>query len=562
MNPVAGLSLDNPWPQGYVVPTGNTLGPLQDVGYGVGGIFRNHPSGYVQEYLFGLQDAITPDDSLEVDYFGNHGIRMITGGMSHSQLNPKYLSMGAPALNTQVRIRSTVTSLLDKAVAAWTSLRSSSRIFCSHIRNTVAWGRVSLQWDSLFTMHSRRSYNHRFHKGLNVLVSYTFSKFFDNVEGAQNWAVGGNSSPANNYDLAAEKSVDASDTPQSLVVSYIYQLPIGKGRAIGSGFNRKTDAVLGGWQISGVVTSRSGPPVHVSGNNWNSYGGNPRPNVIGNTSVSNRSIKEWFNTAAFEYAPYGDFGNAPRYFSNVRSPAYTNFDTAIMKSWFRSANRCVFSSGRKCSTLSITRISLLRAGPIVDAIRIRTPIAFPSSDKSPRPFRLERCNGQVSSIGDPPVRVRLKPLLFVLLAISEPGSGQQDRTPDVASLLAAAQEAQARNDYATAEDVYEKAVKLRSDIPELWANLGLMQDAVGRYSDAIESFRRATLLNPALYVPNLFLGIDYIHINHAQKAIPFLVKAESINARDPQAPLSLGRAYLSVRGFYCRQESLLASGCS
>ena len=118
------------------------------------------------------------------------------------------------------------------------------------------------------------------------------------------------------------------------------------------------------------------------------------------------------------------------------------------------------------------------------------------------------------------MKVCLKFLLLVLLAIPEPGSGQQDRTPDVASLLAAAQEAQARNDYATAEDVYEKAVKLRSDIPELWANLGLMQDAVGRYPDAIESFRRATLLNPALYVPNLFLGIDYIHINHAQKGNP------------------------------------------
>jgi hypothetical protein len=177
------------------------------------------------------------------------------------------------------------------------------------------------------------TYNHRFHRGLSVLVSYTFSKFLDNVEGAQNWAVGGNSSPANNHDLAAEKSVDASNTPQSLVVSYIYQLPIGKGRAVGAGFNRKTDAALGGWQLSGIVTSRSGPPVSVSGNNWNSYGGNPRPDVIGATRAQNRSIKEWFNTAAFSYAPYGDFGNAPRYFSNILSPAYNNFDTGIMKSW-------------------------------------------------------------------------------------------------------------------------------------------------------------------------------------------------------------------------------------
>lgn len=147
------------------------------------------------------------------------------------------------------------------------------------------------------------------------------------------------------------------------------------------------------------------------------------------------------------------------------------------------------------------------------------------------------------------MKVRLWLLLFVLLAILEPGFGQQDRTSEFASLLAVAQQAQARSDYVAAEAAYKEAVQLRSEMPELWANLGLMQDATGNYSDAIESFRRATLLKPALYVPNLFLGIDYTYINRAREAIPFLARAEAINPRDPQAPLSLGRAYLSVSNF-------------
>jgi tetratricopeptide (TPR) repeat protein len=145
------------------------------------------------------------------------------------------------------------------------------------------------------------------------------------------------------------------------------------------------------------------------------------------------------------------------------------------------------------------------------------------------------------------VRACLKILL--LLAISIRGFGQQEQTDEFASLVAAAQQAQASKDYAAAADAYKKAVKLRSGIPELWANLGLMQNATASYPEAIESFRRATLLKPALYVPNLFLGIDYTHIQRGQEAIPFLVKAEAINPRDPQAPLSLGRAYLSVRNF-------------
>jgi len=147
------------------------------------------------------------------------------------------------------------------------------------------------------------------------------------------------------------------------------------------------------------------------------------------------------------------------------------------------------------------------------------------------------------------MKVCLKSLLLILLAIPELGFGQQGQTPQFTILLTAAQEAQARGDYFAARDAYKKAVKLRSGLPELWTNLGLMQNATGNYPGAIESFRRAILLKPALYVPNLFLGIDYTHVGRAREAIPLLSKAEKINPRDPQAPLALGRAYLLVRKF-------------
>ena len=191
--------------------------------------------------------------------------------------------------------------------------------------------------DSLpgFTLYDalQASYNHRFNHGLNMLVSYTFSKFLDNVEGTASWAYVGYSTPANNYNLAAEKSVDGNDVPQSLVVNYIYDLPVGRGKKLGGGFNKKTDAVLGGWQVSGISTFKSGFPISVSGNDINSYGGNPRPDVIGNPRLSNRTIHEWFNTGAFAYAPYGSFGTSPRYFSQLPGPGYEDWDIGIMKTW-------------------------------------------------------------------------------------------------------------------------------------------------------------------------------------------------------------------------------------
>ncbi len=124
--------------------------------------------------------------------------------------------------------------------------------------------------------------------------------------------------------------------------------------------------------------------------------------------------------------------------------------------------------------------------------------------------------------------------------------GQQEQSPELASLLAAAQQAQAANNYAAAAESYKQAVKFRPDMPELWANLGLMQHQTGDYTAAIGSFEKANRLKASLYVPNLFLGIDYMRTGKTKQAIPFLLAAKKMNGTDPLPSLTLGRAYASL----------------
>jgi len=144
----------------------------------------------------------------------------------------------------------------------------------------------------------------------------------------------------------------------------------------------------------------------------------------------------------------------------------------------------------------------------------------------------------------------LHSITLLLLLMAAGVFAQSDDKPDAFDeLLLAARQAQGKHDYAAAAGYYQRAVRFRADIPELWANLGLMQDATGSYDDAIASFRKARQLEPSLYVPNLFLGVDYLHLNHAHDAVPFLLKAETLNSSDPEAPLTLGRAYLSLGSF-------------
>lgn len=149
----------------------------------------------------------------------------------------------------------------------------------------------------------------------------------------------------------------------------------------------------------------------------------------------------------------------------------------------------------------------------------------------------------------------LQPLLPVLLAASALGFGQQT-PPTLESLLAGAQTAQAAGDYADAASDYTQALRISPHVPELWANLGLMQQESGDFAGATLSFQEANRLNPSLYVPNLFLGIDYAHAGKSKEAIPLLIKAERLNKNDPQAPLALGRAYIGASRFPAAAQEL------
>ncbi len=128
-------------------------------------------------------------------------------------------------------------------------------------------------------------------------------------------------------------------------------------------------------------------------------------------------------------------------------------------------------------------------------------------------------------------------------------ASQNSDLPNLEALLIAAKQAQAKGDFVAAAVDYRSAVKLRPDAGELWADLGLMQHQNGEVADAIKSFSEAARLGPSLFVPQLFLGIEYLGSNRAESAIPHLVRAVKINPTDLQAAMVLGRAFaVSGRG--------------
>ncbi len=116
-------------------------------------------------------------------------------------------------------------------------------------------------------------------------------------------------------------------------------------------------------------------------------------------------------------------------------------------------------------------------------------------------------------------------------------------TAQFESLLASAQDAQAKSDFQAAAEFYRQAATLRPEIPELKANLGLMYYQTGKDEEAIKAFREALRLKPGLFVPNLFLGLENVKAKRFSEAIPYFKQAALKGPSDVQVQLGLGQAY-------------------
>jgi len=190
----------------------------------------------------------------------------------------------------------------------------------------------------------------RFAQGLSFLVSYTVSKNITDADSAGpgvSGFIGTNSFIGeNSYNRSAEKAVSQLDTPQSLVASFFYELPVGHGkRYMNSG--GVTDRVLGGWSVSGILSYHSGTPTEVYGNcqstagdvlfgGCNTTGAGARVNIVPGVPQTNKSnfsptTMPFWNPAAFTAAAPFTFGNEPRSLPLARSFGGRNEDFTLGK---------------------------------------------------------------------------------------------------------------------------------------------------------------------------------------------------------------------------------------
>lgn len=179
-------------------------------------------------------------------------------------------------------------------------------------------------------------YRKRMSRGLTAQVSYTLSKTMTDSLGFYG-DVGQVAGPSAYwqylYDRQAEWGPAFFDARHNFTAGWVYELPFGKGKAMGSGWNPAINGLLGNWQLGGLLYLRSGFASTVRANDQsgtNSRGA--RADRIGDGNDGPQTVGpggSWFDTSAYRSPAPGTLGNAGN--GTYTGPPLRNLDLSIQK---------------------------------------------------------------------------------------------------------------------------------------------------------------------------------------------------------------------------------------
>jgi hypothetical protein len=273
----------------------------------------SHRTSYTEQFLFDLQQQIGKNWSVELGYQGAVD-RHLYGFLNVNQATPYgYIGNGAPT-----------------SVASRTPFANMGGIQLEHDEGTGNYNSGSIK------------VNRRFSNGVDLIASYTYSKALDDTSGVRNQ---GNDElyPQNSRCIPCEYGPSAFDVRNRVVVSGVYELPIGPGKLLAIN-NKALYAAVGGWVVSGTFTHQTGqvatPLLGFDNSSIASPFGNfDRPNLTGVSPYltgSARTVDTWVNKAAYQTPTPGFFGDATR--GSFTGPGLTNLDASVHKDFHMPYN--------------------------------------------------------------------------------------------------------------------------------------------------------------------------------------------------------------------------------
>ncbi|MDP9052333.1 MAG: hypothetical protein M3O31_16670, partial [Acidobacteriota bacterium] len=357
INPVSSFDAGFPAADQYVVNTN----PSQRNGNQIDAVLRTdgRPST-IQNWSLETQTQLARDLIFTLGYVGQHSVRLRGYLYEPNDMPLSGFALG-DLLNAPANSPQAAAAGIKLPYAGFPTQGGDTRVGQA-LRPFPQLGFMSndnyLQNRGQATYHAMEvKLERHFTSGLNLLASYTWSKTMTDADSIQPFfaTLLGQGGTQNPYNLKAEKAVSNQDVPNNFVVSYLYDLPVGRGKRFLGHTPKVVDAIIGGWRVGGIQRYLSGQPVSFFGlatgpPSGFSFGirpdrvagqslltpigksGNYDPHNLSQSIFSKAAFADPNNNAIRKGGPFR-FGNLSRNSTEYRTPASLNEDININKSF-------------------------------------------------------------------------------------------------------------------------------------------------------------------------------------------------------------------------------------
>ncbi len=355
LTPNLATTLSNPFPNGIQPPSHTQAFINGLIGQGIQSPLASQPYPYMEQWNVDLQKQFGGNLMVDIGYVGSRGVHLTLYDINIDQIPDQYLSMGNDLL-TQVKnpfygvIPASAGILGQPTVAKGYLLKP----FPQYLYTSLDAPAVGDSYYRSLQIKVQK----RFKSGGVLLGSYTWSHMTGTVDVLSPWLeanrnnVGGGQGVQDNLNIrGGEYSLSSFDVPHRAVISYVYDLPFGKGQRFLGNVRGVSDKLISGWGLNGITTFQSGFPLALmdaspnlletdfaigNGGPGPPGAGVSRPNVVAGcdpaiSGSAQSRLSKWFNTACFVQPGPWEFGNEPRVDPILRSQGIANYDFSVSK---------------------------------------------------------------------------------------------------------------------------------------------------------------------------------------------------------------------------------------
>ncbi|HZQ51718.1 MAG TPA: TonB-dependent receptor [Bryobacteraceae bacterium] len=257
----------------------------------------------IQKWNLAIQQELPGQMALEVGYEGNH--------QSHQLLQPDF--------NNCYNLGTLNTSINCNGLRRYPDIGS--------ISGTATWGFGN--YEAMTAKLEKRMSN-----GLQFIAAYTYGHALANSGTTLSGSSGFGTLDPTNYNSSYSNA--AWDIRHNFTAGFNYDIPFGKGKAYGANLHPVVQALLGSWQVNGILTLHTGNPVTINGSGCQGVWNRCQPELVAGTDPNaappgGRTPSEWFDISHFT-APAALTGGNLGLQTNYGPPTRT-LDFSIFKSF-------------------------------------------------------------------------------------------------------------------------------------------------------------------------------------------------------------------------------------